>query len=61
MDSEDLAILGEMLTLGANYIAEQDEPADQANIPIMEHALETLSSLVPYEVSEAEPPEPGED
>jgi hypothetical protein len=34
VDHEDLGTLGGMLQLGAQYIAEQDEPNDQVTIPL---------------------------
>jgi hypothetical protein len=55
VDEEDVATLGQMLELGANYIAEQDEPEDQANIAPMTAALEIIASLVPVEIAEDEP------
>lgn len=61
MDAEDLGTLGEMLTLGAQYIAEQDEPEDQKNIAPMQSALTTIASLVPVEVAESEPVDEPED
>ena len=61
MDHEDLSTLGEMLQLGAQYIDEQDEPEDQANIPKMQQAMGIIADLVPYEVAEAEPATEPED
>jgi hypothetical protein len=58
MDSEDLSTLAQMIQLGTVYINEQDEPADQANVPVMEDVLRTLAGLVPYEVDEDEGSEP---
>jgi hypothetical protein len=60
-DSDDLGTLGEMMALGAEYIAEQDEPADQANIPVMQGVLASLAGLVQSEVSEVEPANEPED
>jgi len=61
MDVEDLDVLAQMIALGADYIEEQDEPADQVNIPKMEAILMSLAALVPYETQEAEPLEDDED
>ncbi len=55
LDAEDLDCLGQMLALGAQYIAEQDEPDDAANIPRMEAVLASIAELVPVEVAEDEP------
>jgi HK97 family phage prohead protease len=57
MDVEDLNTLAQMTQLAAKYIAEQDEPDDQANIPKMEAILGMISDLVPIEVAEDEEPE----
>jgi len=57
-DPEDLDTLGQMLALGAQYIDEQDEPDEQANIPKMEQVLTTLGELVAFETTETEPAEP---
>jgi hypothetical protein len=56
-DPEDLDTLGQMLSLGANYIAEQDEPGDVKNVAPMEDALRIIAGLVPVEAAEAEPVE----
>ena len=61
MDTEDLATLGEMLQLGAQYITDQDEPQDQPNIQPMQQALELIAGLVPAEVNEPEPATEPED
>lgn len=58
MDVEDLSTLACMIKLGAEYIGEQDEPGDQANIPKMEAILASLAELVPVEVQEDEGLEP---
>jgi hypothetical protein len=58
MDVEDLSTLGQMLELGAAYIAEQDEPEDQVNVAPMQEAMKIIGGLVPYELAE---PEAGED
>jgi HK97 family phage prohead protease len=55
MDVEDLGTLACMIKMGAEYIDEQDEPGDEANIPVMENVLSLLSGLVPVEASEDEP------
>lgn len=60
-DPEDLATLGQMLTLGAQYLAEQDEPDDQANVAPMTQALGIIAGLVPGEVAESEPANEPED
>jgi len=52
MDTEDLAKLAEMIQIGADYIDEQDAPANQANVSVMEQVLETLAGLVPAAVAE---------
>jgi phage head maturation protease len=54
MDVEDLSCLAQMIGLGADYIAEQDEPGDEVNIPKMEAIIASLTALVPYEVQENE-------
>lgn len=54
MDVEDLSILAQMVLLATNYIEEQDEPDDAANIPIMEGILETLYELESVEINEDE-------
>jgi hypothetical protein len=61
MDPEDLGTLGEMLSLGSQYIQEQDEPEDQKNISPMQQALGLIAGLVPVEVAEAEPATESED
>lgn len=61
MDTEDLDCLAQMIQLGADYIAEQDEPDDQPNIPKMEAILASLTELVPVEVAEQEPADEPED
>ena len=61
MDSEDLSTLAQMIQLGAVYIEEQDEPGDQANVPVMEGVLATLAGLVTYEAKEVEPAEDEDD
>ena len=58
LDSEDLDTLGQMLCLGADYIEEQDEPGDQANIPKMEAVMAVLVELAQYEATEDEGDEP---
>ena len=58
MDNEDLSTLAQMIQLGTQYIDEQDEPGDQANIPTMENVLSILASLIPYELTEDEGDEP---
>jgi phage head maturation protease len=58
MDTEDLSTLAQMIMCGTQYIEEQDEPGDQANIPVMQDVLATLTSLMPYEVAEDEGAEP---
>jgi len=58
MDTEDISTLAQMLQLGACYIGEQDEPADQANVPVMQSVIKQIASLVPYEVQEDEGDEP---
>jgi HK97 family phage prohead protease len=60
-DAEDLGTLGQMLALGAQYIEEQDEPDDQANIAPMKSALTILSELVGVEAAEDEPTDEPED
>jgi phage head maturation protease len=61
MDTEDLSTLAQMIDLATMYIAEQDEPADQANVPVMEDVLRALASLVPVEVAEDEGAEPDDE
>jgi phage head maturation protease len=61
VDAEDLSTLGRMLELGAQYIAEQDEPGDEVNVPKMNAILADIGALVPYETQEDEPPEPEDD
>ncbi len=61
MDVEDLNTLAQMIELGTEYIAEQDETDDAANIPAMKNALEILTALVPVEMAENEPAEPAEE
>ena len=61
MDSEDLGTLGAMLQLGAEYIEEQDETDEAANVPQMEQAMAIIAGLVVGEVSEVEPPEPDDE
>jgi HK97 family phage prohead protease len=57
MDTEDLSTLAQMIVLGQAYIEEQDEPADAANVPVMEDVLKTLQGLTSYEVTEPAEPE----
>src|SRR5262249_15872448 len=61
LDSEDLDYLGQMLQLAATYIAEQDEPDDQRNIPKMEAIMAGLVELAQYEASESEEAEDEDD
>src|SRR6266576_1332073 len=58
LDVEDLDCLAQMMALATGYIEEQDEPADQANIPTMEAIIQTLHELQAYEISEDEGDEP---
>jgi HK97 family phage prohead protease len=60
LDAEDLGCLAQMIELGTGYIAEQDEPDEQVNIPKMEAILVSLAELLPAETSETEPVEPEE-
>jgi len=60
-DPEDLGTLGQMLALGAQYIEEQDEPGEAANVPRMEEALAIIGGLVATEVTEVEPAEPDDE
>jgi hypothetical protein len=60
-DSEDLDTLGQMLSLGAQYIDDQDEPDEQPNIAKMEAVLATLGELVAFETAETEPVEPSDE
>jgi hypothetical protein len=60
MDAEDLGCLAQMVAMGAEYIADQDEADEQANIPKMEGILASLNELMTFEVSETEPLEPSE-
>jgi HK97 family phage prohead protease len=53
-DNEDLSILAQMIVLGTTYIEEQDEPGDEANIPVMQGVLTTLYELQSFEVTEDE-------
>jgi len=61
LDAEDLGTLACMLQSGAQYIADQDESDDQANVPKMEAILASLAELVPVEVQENEPSEPDDE
>lgn len=54
-DSEDTSCLAQMIALGADYIAEQDEPEDEKNVPVMQDVIKTLEGLLQYEASEDEP------
>ncbi len=56
-DSEDLNTLAQMIQLGTEYICEQDEPGEQANIPKMEAIIQSVAELVPFELQESEPTE----
>jgi len=56
-DNEDLSTLAQMIELGTVYIDEQDDPGDEVNVPVMQGVVKTLTSLLPYEVSEDEAPE----
>lgn len=58
MDTEDLSNLAQMIICGKQYIDDQDEPGDQANIPTMEGVLQTLTVLMGYEATEDEGTEP---
>ncbi len=60
LDAEDLNTLACMIQAGTQYISDQDESDDAANIPRMEAALQILADLVPVEAAETEPPEPTE-
>ncbi len=57
MDTEDIGTLAKMMSLGAAYIEEQDEPDEAQNIPVMEGVLSALGGLVPFELQENEPGE----
>jgi HK97 family phage prohead protease len=61
MDTEDLSTLAQMIQLGTQYIDEQDEPEDQANIPIMEDIVKAIGGLVPTEIADDEPADESED
>lgn len=61
MDTEDLSYLGQMIDLGTSYIAEQDDPGDEVNIPKMEAVLAQLVELANYEAAETEPAGEDED
>jgi len=62
MDTEDLGTLGQMMALGAEYIAEQDEPGEQATtVPKMENIMSGLADLAQYEATETEPVSETED
>jgi len=61
VDNEDLNTLAQMIQLGTEYVAEQDESDDAANVPRMEAILTDLAALVPVEVAENEPVEPDPD
>lgn len=56
-DSEDMGTLGQMIALAAEYIEEQDEPGEQANVTAMNGVLASLSTLMQGEVTETEPAE----
>ena len=60
-DPEDLGTLGQMLALGAQYIEEQDEGDEAANIAQMEAAMTIVGGLVAAEMTEVEPPEPDDE
>jgi hypothetical protein len=55
MDTEDLGILACMITMGIQYIDEQDEPADADNIPAMQEVLTLLQALTSVEIVDDEP------
>lgn len=57
LDAEDLDCLAQMMALATAYIAEQDEPGDEANVPRMTQIIEILHELEAYEISEDEPAE----
>jgi hypothetical protein len=61
MDPEDLGTLANMIELGTQYIAEQDEPEDQPNIAPMKAILDQIAALVPVELAEPEPSDEPED
>lgn len=61
MDSEDMSLIAQMIDLGTEYIDEQDEPDDEANIPVMEGVLQTLTDLMAVEAAETEPDDEPED
>jgi len=60
-DPEDLGTLGQILALGADYIDDQDEPDEMANIAKMQQAMVIVGELVAAEVTETEPPEPADE
>ena len=60
-DPEDLNTLAQMIELATDYIHDQDETDDAANLPKMNAVLEQLTSLVPVEMAENEPAEPDDE
>jgi HK97 family phage prohead protease len=60
-DTEDLSTLAEMIMCGARYIDEQDEPGDEVNIPKMQAIIQSLTELMPYELTEDEGQEPDDE
>lgn len=57
MDSEDFGTLAQMSVLGVQYIDEQDEPDEHANVVAMEGVLVQLHDLQHIETMEEEPAE----
>lgn len=57
MDTEDLGTLGQMLALGADYISDQDETNDAADIARMQGVMADLAALTQSETAETEPAE----
>ena len=57
-DNEDVGCLAQMVAMGSEYLDEQDETSDAADIAAMQSVIVTLSELLQGETVEDEPVEP---
>ena len=61
VDPEDMGLLAQGIQCLVAYLAEQDDPGDDVNIPPVEAALKLLAPLMVYEANETEPADEPED
>jgi HK97 family phage prohead protease len=61
VDAEDIGHIAQMLLCGTDFLQDQDEAGDAAAIAAMTGILTSLTGLLPAELAEDEPTEPGDD